>query len=155
MKIGIVVHSHTGNTASVGQRLKEKFIAGGHSVNILEVKASNDDQAQIDKINLTSIPVVDTYDVLIIGAPVRGFSLSPVLQAYLKKVESLRGKKVACYVTQHFPYKWMGGNRAIKQMRAICESKGANVCGTGIVNWSSKQREDMISRLVEEMSRLF
>ncbi len=31
MKIGIIVHSHTGNTLSVAQKIKERLVSGGHS----------------------------------------------------------------------------------------------------------------------------
>ena len=154
MKIGIIVHSHTGNTHSVAGRLKEEFLAAGQTLPIEQVTAVDDGQAEAGKIRLRTIPDAGAYDVLIFGAPVRGFSLSPVMAAYLSQAASLRGKKVCCFVTQYFPYPWMGGNRAIKQMKEICESKGCEVVETGIVNWSSKQRKKMIDELVEKLIRL-
>jgi len=154
MKIGIIVHSHTGNTLSVAQKLKEKLLTEGHPLSLEQVTAIDDSQTDVSKINLTANPDVSAYDMLIFGAPVRGFSISPVMAAYLSKGGSLQGKIVSCFVTQTFPYPWMGGNRAIEQMKKACESKGAKVCATGIVNWSSRKRESMIADTVEKLSRL-
>lgn len=89
------------------------------------------------------------------GSAVEAFSLSLVLTTYLKQIESLQGKKVACLVTQFFPYPWMGGNRAIRQMRKLCEAKGATVCGLGIVNWMRSRREKTTAKAVDQLSKLF
>lgn len=37
MKIGIILHSQTGNTLSVANKLKEKLISLGHTVNLEQV----------------------------------------------------------------------------------------------------------------------
>jgi len=74
---------------------------------------------------------------------------------YLEQIGSLQDKKVACLVTEAFPYPWMGGNRAIRQMKRICESKGAAVCGSGIVNWMKSRRDQQIAEVVDRLSRLF
>jgi NAD(P)H dehydrogenase (quinone) len=155
VNIGIIVHSDTGNTYSVGQRILEALLREGHSVSLKKVIAIDDKQKDIRKIQLKTIPDVGEYDALIFGAPVRGFSLSPVLSAYLSQIPSLQGKKIECFVTQFFPYPWMGGNRAIKQMKDICQLKNGEVIETGIVNWSSKHRNEKIDFLVEEQIGLF
>jgi NAD(P)H dehydrogenase (quinone) len=155
VNIGIIVHSDTGNTYSVAQRILEELLREGHSVSLKKVIAIDDKQKDIRKIQLKTIPDVGAYDALIFGAPVRGFSLSPVLSAYLSQIPSLQGKKIECFVTQFFPYPWMGGNRAIKQMKDICQLKNGKVIETGIVNWSSKRRNEKIDFLVEEQIGLF
>lgn len=152
MKIGIIVHSHTGNTLLVAQRLKEKLSAAGQSAFIERVSAVNDEEGDIQKIRLNRNPDISAYDVLLFGAPVRGFSLSMVMQAYLHGVETLKGKKIACFMTQGFPAPWMGGKRALKQLIEICQSKGATPYGTGIVNWPNvDKREKLIQAVVEEL----
>jgi flavodoxin len=153
MKVGIIVHSHTGNTLTVAQRLKEKLLAGEHSVILEQVMAVNEDHSAAVNIELKSIPDLNAYDGLVFGAPVRGLSLSPVMKAYLSQLPSLEGKKIGCYVTQYFPYPWMGGYRAIKQMRKECEAKGGKVFETGIVNWSHKERESRITDVLEKLIR--
>lgn len=151
MKIGIILHSHTGNTLSVGTRLKEAFLASGHFVNLEQVTAVNEDPSAAANVQLKTIPDTSEYDILVFAAPVRGFSLSPVMNLYLSQISSLNGKKVELFVTQHFPHAWMGGNRAIKQIKQVCESKGAVILKTGVINWTNKQREQQIVNLIEEL----
>lgn len=154
MKIGIIVHSQTGNTYSVAQKLKEKLLTAGHSVNIERITPVDDKEADAKKVRIETLPDVSTYDALVLGGPVRAAAISPVLAAYLTQLSSLDDKKIACFVTMFFPFAWMGGQRAIDQTKKICECKGAIVCGSGIVNWKSANREKMITRIVEEFSRL-
>jgi hypothetical protein len=49
----------------------------------------------------------------------------------------------------------MGGNHAIHQMQKLCQSKGATVCGSGVVNWIKPRRERTTVEAVDRLSRLF
>ncbi|MBE3036117.1 MAG: flavodoxin, partial [Candidatus Atribacteria bacterium] len=95
------------------------------------------------------------YDALVFGSPVQAFSLSSAMKTYLLQIKLLQDKKVAFLVTQYFPFPWLGGNRAIGQMKRIGESKGATICGTAVVNWSKPSREKQITEMVEKLSKLF
>ena len=152
MKIGIIVHSHTGNTLSVAQKLKKTLEANGNSVNLEQVTAVDKDPSA-KKVQLDSIPDTEGYDALIFGAPVWAFSLSPVMKVYLSQLPPLSGKKVSCFVTEQLPYPFMGGNRAIREFRKACGLKGAGMGETGIVNWSNKKREKMIKELTEKFNK--
>lgn len=154
MRIGIIVFSRTGNTLSVGERLKESLLAGGQTVNLEQVRVVNVDPNAKEKIKLKSIPDITLYDYVIIGAPVQAFSLSPVMKAYLDQLPQLQGKKVACFVTQHFPKPWMGGSRALKQIAGIISQKGGKVTATGNVNWTNRAREEQINELLVRLSRI-
>lgn len=154
MKIGIIIHSHTGNTLSVAKKLKEKLTASGHTVNLEQVTAVNGDPKEARNVVLKDIPDTKTYDVLIFGAPVWAFSLSPIMKLYLSQVPSLQGKKIGCFVTQQLRFKLLGGNNAINTMKKACQSKGGSVYETGIVNWSHKQREAMIEDMAERFGRV-
>lgn len=154
MKIGIMVLSNTGNTLLVAQRIKDALSAEGHMASIERVTAMNENPNTKAGQQLNAAPRTESYDVLIFGAPVWAVSLASVMKAYLSRLPSLQGKKVSCFVTQAFPYAWMGGNRAIRQMRGICEAKGAQVLETGVVNWSNKQRESRIAGLVKKLTRV-
>lgn len=151
MNVGIIVHSHTGNTLCVAQSLQEKLIEAGHSVNLERVIAVNEDLSAAGNIQLKVAPDISAYDGLIFAAPVHAFSLSPVMSAYLSQLPSLRGKRIGCFVTQQFPYPWMGGNRAIQQMKRICKTKDENIFESGIVNWSHKEREKRIMYVLEKL----
>lgn len=153
MNIGIMVHSHTGNTLFTAKILQEALSSAGHEAVIHSVSAVNDMEADHQKIKLDSRPETAMYDALIFGAPVRGFSLSPVMRAYLNGIGSLNGKKTACFVTQHLPYAFLGGNRALRQMGALCRLKGSAPLGTGVINWSKQEaREKQIEALAGYLS---
>jgi len=155
MRIGIIVHSYTGNTYSVAQAIQEKLSAAGHSVSLERITASDEEQRESGKVQLIKKPEVDEYDVLIFGAPVRGFSLSPAMTAYLERLKIQRGKKAACFLTQFFPLPAMGGKSSMGQMKKLCSSKGIMVCGTGIVNWSNINRKRRITDIADRFSVLF
>ncbi|HQK63461.1 MAG TPA: flavodoxin, partial [Methanofastidiosum sp.] len=63
-------------------------------------------------------------------------------------------KKIACFVTKGLPFASTGGNQAIGQMKKICESKGGDICGSGIIVWN-KDKEKQIIKMSEELSKLF
>jgi flavodoxin len=155
MRIGIIVYSRTGNTLSVSERIRESLLAGGHEVQLERVTAINEDpNTAREKIKLKSIPDIALYDYVIMGAPVQGFSLSPIMKTYLDQIPQLQGKKVACFVTQHFPKPWMGGSHALKQMVGFISQKGGKVTDTGNVNWTSKVREEQINELRVRLCRI-
>jgi len=154
MNIGIIVYSRTGNTLSVGEKIKEALLAKGHAVCLERISAENDSPQAKGPIRLTSIPDPSPYDAVIFGGSVAGAQLSPFMKEYLTRLPALRGKKVACFVTQHFPLKWMGSTRAVKQITRAVEQKGAPVIASGIVQWSSKEREAQISQVADSLSRI-
>jgi len=155
MNIGIIVYSQTGNTLSVAKKLEEKLSSAGHSATLEQVKVVGERNQGDRDFRLETLPDTRPYDALVFGSAVEAFSLSPVLTTYLKQIESLQGKKVACLVTQLFPYPWMGGNRAIRQMRRLCKAKGATVCRSGVVNWMRPRREKTTAKAVDRLNRLF
>jgi len=155
MNIGIVVYSQTGNTLSVAKKLEERLAAVGHSVRLEQVTVVGERKQGDKEFQLETSPDVGQYEALVFGSAVEAFSLSPVLTEYLKQIGSLEGKKVACLVTQFFPYPWMGGNRAIRQMRKLCKAKGATVLGSGVVNWAKCRRDKTTARAIDRLSGLF
>jgi NAD(P)H dehydrogenase (quinone) len=154
MDIGLIVYSQTGNTYSVATNLQEKLSTAGHSVTLERIEVVGE-VSPGQAVQFKTLPDASKYDALVFGSPVQAFSLCQAMVAYLKQVPSLQGKKVACLVTQAFPYPWLGGNRAIRQMKRACDSKGATVCGSGIVNWMKKRREQQIVEVVDQLSGLF
>jgi flavodoxin len=153
MKVGIVVYSQTGNTFSVAQKLKDKFMEAGHAAEIERVTITGEAAPGSKNFQLETRPHTDPYDVLIFAAPVQAFSLNPAMATYLELLSSLQDKKIACYVTKRLPGKWTGGNRAVARMKKICEAKGGHVYGTEIIIWNAK-RDQAITDCVERLSRL-
>lgn len=155
MNIGIIIHSQTGNTHSVAQKLQEKLSAAGHNVVLEQLKVAGEVKPGAKNVTFGTLPDLEKYEAIILGSPVQGFALSTVMSCYLNQVSSLKNKKVGCLITQMFPYPWMGGNRAVGQMAALCQAKGTQISESAIVNWSSKKREQKIVESVDKLSRLF
>ncbi len=152
MKIGIILYSYSGNTLSVGERLKEVLLNKGHEVSLERIKAIDEVPNSGKPIQLTEIPDASQYDEIILGAPVRAFSLNPIMKVYLEKLPDLQGKKISCFVTEHFPKAWMGGNHAIKQIKRMVSDKNGNVTDSGVVNWSNTMREEQIGEMLGRFS---
>ena len=154
MNIGIIVYSHTGHTLSVAMKLKEKLSAAGHVVTLEQVETAGPVSLSATSADLKTKPAIDTYEALVFGSPVWGGVPAPPMMSYLEQVTSLEGKKVACLVTGLFPPGW-GRNQTMAQVKEICESKGATVCGSGSVGWLSLGRKRQISKVVDSLSALF
>ncbi len=147
MRKGIVIHSHTGNTLHVASE-----ISGVLTSVVEKVEAENEDPNSTDPIVLTRNPSVEHYDFIVFGAPVRGFSLSPVMKKYLEGLD-LTNKTIFCFVTQHLKSPMFGGNRAVKQMKKLCESKGGEVMDVAVVNWSSNKKDELIKDIIIKLSK--
>ena len=154
MKVGIIVFSRTGNTLTVAEKIRAAVAASGHEAVIERVRAEHEEPNNQFPLKLTETPSLDGYDAVILGAAVEAFSLSAVMKAYLAQLNGAGTKRAACFVTQHFSKPWLGGNRAIRQMRALCRAKGLDVRATGVVNWTNKAREAQIAGIAAEFANL-
>lgn len=154
MKIAIIVHSYTGNTLAVAQKIQDRLVQAGHLAEIEQIKIKGGEQPNNPSFTIDNPLIPGGYDSYIFGAPVRGFSISPVISAYLNQISSLKDQKVACFVTKQLNSNWTGGNRAITSMKNICESKGGIVVTTGIVFSKSKNRDAMIGELADRICGL-
>ncbi len=150
MNIGIFVNSKTGNTLSVAETLRKRLLAEGHEVSLEKLFPTNESEMDPKKVRLKSQPLTDGYDLLIFAAPVNGFRPSITMQAFLLGLPELEGRQTACFVTQGFPFPWMGGNQALAIMRVLIERKGGKMGAAGVINWKSPgKRAKQISELVE------
>jgi len=152
MKIGIIVHSVTGNTLSVAGKLKERLLAKNHEAAIEEIKTDKKIEPGQKTANFTNLPDLEGYDVIIFGSHTEAFQLEQAMKLYFKQMERLNGQKVVCFVTHHFPKKWMGGKNAVNTMKTLCVEKGCEVLGTSVIDWSpEKKRSDNIERELQYM----
>jgi flavodoxin len=152
VNIGIIVYSQTGHTLSVATRLKERLSAAGHVVTVEQIEAMGPARPRATSVKLRTRPRIDAYDALVFGSPVWGGALASPVTSYLEQISSLEGKKVACLVTSAFAAAGWGRNQTIAQMVAVCESKGATVCGSAGVGWFSWTRKRRISEAVDALS---
>lgn len=154
MKIGIILYSQTGNTRSVALKLKEKLTGFGHKAAIEEIKASGTGHGP-SAVHLTSIPDASLFDALVLAAPVQAFTLTMVMKSYCNHLPSLNGTKVAFLLTQFFPFRWMGGTRALRVLKGHAERLGAVALGGEVVNWSRKNRVEIIEAVTDRLAKLF
>ncbi len=155
MKVGIIIYSQTGNTNSVARRLQEKLTAEGHTVGLEKVTITGEATPGSKDFQLNSTPEVEKYDAVVFGSPVQAFQLNPAMETYLEQIPTLAGKKTACFVTKRLPFHWTGGNQAVGKMKTICQTKGAEMVGSGIVVWSGAGREKAIEQCTENLTRMF
>lgn len=150
MVVGIIIHSETGNTLSVGECIRDALLINGHEVNIERVRLTNEKPAENSTGSIGNFDLTK-YDWLIFGAPVNGFSLSKAMQSYVSQLPDQSGLKTCCFVTQYFPKPWMGGNRAVQQFVQLCSAKSLSIQQTGVINWSAKSRENQIAQLINNI----
>ena len=155
MRIGIIVHSHTGNTLQVAEELLEELRSRGHEPRLIPLQVPEDYKPGAGDVELTSMPDISDCEALVLGAPVHAFSLSAVMKRYLSRVDDLADRPVAALITQHLPYPWLGGNRATRQLRKACTGKGGNYVGGALINWSPSGREDNIRTAVQQLAGRF
>lgn len=155
MKIALLIHSKTGNTLSVADKLCASLAAAGHEAEILRVSAENEDEAAKGNVTLFPVPDISGFDGYVFAAPVWGFNLSPVMKQYLTGIPDLDGKKSACFVTHQFSKAFLGGNHSVRQLNSALSAKGAEIAASGVINWSAKDREAEITALVGQITKVF
>ena len=155
MNIGILVYSQTGHTAEVAEKLSGKLSSKGHSVSIEKIEPEGEVHPGMKSVSFTSKPDPTPYDAVVFASPVQAFSLAVAMKSYLAQIPSLEGKKIVLLVTKQLPGRWTGGNRAVRQMARYCEEKGGDVVRSGMVFWSSKEREKDIEETADNLSAAF
>ncbi len=153
MKIGIIVYSLSGHTLKVAQVLEEKLTTAGHKTTLVQLEPVGRLKRSAKTVGLRSVPTVDSFDTLILGAGVHGGRMAAPLASFIEKVPTFKGKDVLCLVTQFFPRNW-GGKQTLQSMEALCTSKGAKIIGAGGVTWACFQRKHQINELVNEFIEL-
>ena len=154
MNIGVVVYSQTGHTLSVARALHEKLVADGRSAHLEQVETIGKANPSATGGALKAAPPVDEYDALVIGSPVWGGKPAWPTATYLNQIAGLQGKRVAIMATGALPAA-IGRNQTIAELAEVCQSKGAEVVGSGSVCWFSPRRGKQIAQVVESLSSLF
>ncbi len=155
MKIGLIYYTQTGNTLSVMEIIAGELKQAGHETVMHKLVPIGEVHPGIKDVKFESLPDIASCDGLVIGSPVHAFSLCPAMSFYLSKLDPLGKKKAAVFVTQHFPFAWMGGNRAISTMQNLLDGKGATVVKAGVINWSNRMRPLQINDVVSKAVKTF
>lgn len=153
MKIAIIVHSNTGNTWSIGETIKEKLLSKGHDVVFKKVKAQNNQEVRVNKVELIDPPSVEGFDAYVFAAPVHAFSLSGVMNFYMSQIHSLDHKPVYYFLTMAFPFRFLGGSHGLRQFAKILNDKQATLKGSKVIKWTaSKKRTRLIEELIADIN---
>jgi menaquinone-dependent protoporphyrinogen IX oxidase len=152
MTVGIILYSGTGHTRSVAEELAGKLSSRGHTPEIREITITGDATKGPDQFQLADRPSLDGVDALVFASPVQAFSLSPVMKRYLAELDAVPSVPVSLLVTEHLPFAWMGGNRAVREMTRALRAMGAAPGESMIVNWSNKRRSEQIAKGTERLA---
>lgn len=152
MKIALIIHSYTGNTMGIADKIGAALVRKGHEVSLFQIKAKNENPNQIKGIELENYPNIQGFDHVIFGVPTRGMDLSMVMQLFVSSLKEGH-QSASVYVTHFFPFKWMGGNQAMNKFIKLSTRK-LEIQKTGIINWKNKNRDKDIQCLVYQFSDL-
>ncbi len=135
----------------MAEKLQRKLAVLGHATSLEQMEPV--DRSQVKEVKLNAMPDLLKHDAIVLGAPVDAPSPLLAMGADLDQVLSLSGKRVNCLLIQFFPFAWMGGNRALRQMTRDCQAKGQTICRFGVARWSRPSRRGRISQLVDDLAR--
>ena len=105
MKSIVIYYSKTGNTAKIATAIAE-----GIGAELREVEEPID---------------LKEFNLICIGTPVHSFAPAKEIKNFLKKLPSLKGKKVAGFCTFHL----IGAKSTINYIRKVVEKRGAQFIG--------------------------
>lgn len=131
MNIGIVVHSLSGHTQAMAERIAQKLREKNHSVTLTQlqtdvpIKSGSVHQAM--KFSIVNLPDCSACDAILVGGPVWAFSASPVIVAAIESLKNITGKTALPFATMAFPFSFMGGNQALGLMSRKLSAGGASV----------------------------
>lgn len=150
MKIGIIIHSQTGHTLEVGQKILERLEKDGHQVKLMRISSEINSRSKAipNTMRIDNEINISEFDSIIFGAWVEGFNLCPGMNQFINQFDKIDTPEIYCFLTQHFPYKWMGGNNAMNSFEKLLLFKSEKVVKLGIINWSNKKRNDQIENLL-------
>lgn len=152
MKIGIIVYSYTNNTLTIAKKLESSLLSKGYDTEIKSIKAENEDP-NINQYNLVNLPSVDDYDSIVFASCVRGFDCALIFKQYVETIKSLKDKKVCGFVSQYFPFDFMGGTQALRSMKRLINSKGADFLELSSIHIKSKSVDKQIESLLEQCAQ--
>ena len=141
----IVFYSKTGNTKTVAKEIAQKL-----NIESLEIIASSDDPNQI-RVTLLESPDLTSFDDVILGSPVHGFSIPKIMRSYLDSFQNFKDKTFYLFVTHYFPFPFLGGNQCLKQIKKLIESKQGTVKHMASIEWKSKKKDIKIRTFIERI----
>jgi flavodoxin len=79
MKIGVFVHSQSGNTARFGLAITHALREKSQDVDVELLRPVGKVRPRARHIEFRTLPEIEEYDMLLFGGPIWAFNASPVL----------------------------------------------------------------------------
>lgn len=127
MHIGIIYYSVTGTTEEFASRIANGLIKEKHHVELIKIKTDVTVSGPGQSFKVLNELDCSKFDFILFGCPVWAFSTCPVLIETIKKSKGLSSKKVIPFVTMGFPFRFLGGTQAIRQIEKTARERGAEV----------------------------
>ena len=155
LKIVVIVHSVTGNTKKLADAIGDKAKAKGHSVSVVHLMTDPPIEGKgkdPKEFRITNLPNASSYDTIIIGCPVWGANITPVMKKALAEIKGLSGKRVIPFSSQAFPFAFLGGNRVLRLISKEAEAKGARILPGSSIQRMGRDLDKGIERASNEIA---
>jgi len=127
MKVGLIIHSQSGHTIAVARAIAERLQKAGVENDIQLLRTKGIVKPRKKYVEFFKVPDISGYDVVLFGAPVWAFTISPAIIAFMHTIKTLKGKKALPFVTHSLFAKVCGAERALKIMGTELGELGAEV----------------------------
>ncbi len=154
MKIGIFIHSQSGNTAKLGLALTHALREKGHDVSIELLRPVNKVRATMRSVTFRNLPDVEEYDAVLVGGPILAFGASPVAVAFLKQLDSLKNKKALCFTTSGLPTFFSGAKRCLHKVNELFEELEATPLPGVALFWGIYCSKKKLDETVQTISSI-
>ena len=163
-KIALIFYSYSGNTKKAIDCIKDKLIFKKINVETIEIKPLVEERnffkQCIDSFRKKTPQLSDslkydlsTFDYIIFASPIWALTITPSLRSYLTKVEGLKDKKTACFLTYG---SGTGSQKALRELGDILKNKGANLAFSGSLSgFKTKNKSYLEDRLRPLLETLF
>jgi len=153
MNIGLIIHSQTGHTLEIAEKLIPVLQSQGHQTTLFHIKAEKTNNGKAPQ--PLELPNLEGFEGIVFGSHVEAFQLAIPMKLALEKIVSLKGKVIGCVVTQQLKKPWLGGSWASMKMSKICESKEGSVKAVTSVQWSSNEKQELIEHAIKALAEAF
>jgi NAD(P)H dehydrogenase (quinone) len=127
IKIGIFVHSQSGNTAKLGLAVTKALRGKGHDVSVELLRPVGKVNPWSRSVTFRTMPEMEEFDIVLFGGPNWAFGSSPVIVSLLKQLSTLKGKKTLFFITSLLPDSFSGAKRGIARVNELSDGLGATV----------------------------
>ncbi|MDD3803207.1 MAG: hypothetical protein PHW02_02320 [bacterium] len=156
MKILIVFYSETGNTKLFAEEVKKAVEKKNIVCDMIQIETdvpARNYNPSNQVLNIKNMPDAEGYDYVILGGPVMAFRANYATMKCIKEINGIKGKKFIPFVTQHFPFPFMGGTNAISMMSKEAKKAGAEVLEGSIINIAWHDYKNDMKKKAEEISK--